>query len=1225
MIETEGAVMRFLPALGVCGWVCWITASMPLAAHGAEAQPVAPDACRLELRLPKDATVSVDGRDFGHVEHLDYSGLNPNQVYVAQLVVRFPGGSSRQRTLLIEGGRTMRLVIVDPQVGQPEVLVQTGRHWDLSMSLTPDGRYMAFGGNDSTAAVWEVGTGRKLRVYPTEFLGVIKPALTPDARLLIGGGVGGVIVWDAPSGQRLRFLNTHPMPTAPPGEELKSGLVQDLRLSPDGACLVVNYGEDNGQTKADLRQLHGETVALNPRTGERLQTLPHPKARPSELAFSPAGDYVAIGVCEGGAGYANELVLWNPKTGQLLRRWKTTSTVNCLAISPDGGAIAAGSYDGTISLWDATKATRLQSWKPAVPGPGKSRGSGMVTALAFHPDGREILAAARLTHTIEPDKPGGQIEYQFRNSLATYEVATGKTVRTYAADDAEMPCFVGYLPGARQLLADDTLLDAASGKKIRKLRAQSPLPGGSFLHDGRHALVGDALWDLVQGRCIRRFPGDKVVVSPDGRYAATIVGVYTKRPQLLLSDATTGRQVAVLEGHARSVDGLAFSPDSRRLLSGDTDGQVILWDVESARQLLGFQSDDAVGPFAVRNGAGWLAFSPDGRLALVASNMFYMPSFKPDYPQLWDLTTGRRVRTLRPPAAPGADPNSIADGQYLAIFSPDGQSIVTGGRAQKQGIIHWWDTATGQLIRTLHGHKHNIQSLAFSPNGHYLVSTSRDASVIVWDGRNGARLRDFAGVTGWAFEAAFAPDSRRVLISTTEGGCQLWDAGSGEKWADLINVDKQGDWLVVTPEGLFDGSEKGRQAVTFRVGGGFTVVPVERFFQDFYQPGLLADLWRGQRPVPAAQLGAKLAPAVRILAPASGTVVSAAEVALEVEVVDRGGGIRGPWLMHNGARVIARGTPKRDGKTLRGTFHVPLLEGENRLEVHAASADGSWESEPATLVLRGEKAAAKPDLHLLAIGVNRYRQGSINLRYAAVDAQSIAELFSQRGPALYGQGKVHVTHLLDEQATRQGIEKAVAQVAAQAKPQDILVVFLAGHGTTVGQRYFFIPHDFQQQADRLDDDVQKQGIAGDALGEWLGAVPARKRLLIFDTCQSGSTIRLTPTARNPFAFRGALERLSRSQGIFTLAATAATAEAQEVPQLGHGVLTYTLLAALGHVQGGPLQGQQLNPANRLVEVRDWFGFAQDKVPALTKIFFNEEQFVGFSGQGESFPVLMAEK
>ena len=93
-----------------------------------------------------------------------------------------------------------------------------------------------------------------------------------------------------------------------------------------------------------------------------------------------------------------------------------------------------------------------------------------------------------------------------------------------------------------------------------------------------------------------------------------------------------------------------------------------------------------------------------------------------------------------------------------------------------------------------------------------------------------------------------------------------------------------------------------------------------------------------------------------------------------------------------------------------------------------------------------------PELYLVAIGVNQYAEGAMNLKFASTDAEAMATLFQQRGKALYGDGKVHVTQLLDDQATKAGIKKAMEDVAKKAKPQDTLVLAMAGHGTMVGQR-----------------------------------------------------------------------------------------------------------------------------------------------------------------------------
>jgi len=146
----------------------------------------------------------------------------------------------------------------------------------------------------------------------------------------------------------------------------------------------------------------------------------------------------------------------------------------------------------------------------------------------------------------------------------------------------------------------------------------------------------------------------------------------------------------------------------------------------------------------------------------------------------------------------------------------------------------------------------------------------------------------------------------------------------------------------------------------------------------------------------------------------------------------------------------------------------------------------------------------------------------------------------------------------------------------------------------------------------------------DVLGDFLSAGPALKRMLILDTCASGGAVDLFRVAsRNPFALRGEIERLSRSQGVYVIAASAATEEAKEPEGLRHGVLSYALLAGLRAVPSGPLERIAVQPSspNQVVDVLEWFSFAAGHVPRLTKEFCGEEQSVHTAGRGASFPVL----
>src|SRR6185312_3316517 len=74
------------------------------------------------------------------------------------------------------------------------------------------------------------------------------------------------------------------------------------------------------------------------------------------------------------------------------------------------------------------------------------------------------------------------------------------------------------------------------------------------------------------------------------------------------------------------------------------------------------------------------------------------------------------------------------------------------------------------------------------------------------------------------------------------------------KLATLVNLggalrSGASDWLVVTPDGLFDGSPAAWKQILWQFGGNtFDVTPAETFFNEFYYPGLLAEVMAGKKP-----------------------------------------------------------------------------------------------------------------------------------------------------------------------------------------------------------------------------------------------------------------------------------------------------------------------------------------------------------------------------------------
>ena len=100
----------------------------------------------------------------------------------------------------------------------------------------------------------------------------------------------------------------------------------------------------------------------------------------------------------------------------------------------------------------------------------------------------------------------------------------------------------------------------------------------------------------------------------------------------------------------------------------------------------------------------------------------------------------------------------------------------------------------------------------------------------------------------------FSADDKLLLTSSWDSSIKLWDVTAGKELASLFALGQQ-DWLVITPEGLFDGSPAAWSQILWRFSQNiFDVAPVELFFNEYYYPGLLADLYRGKRPAPPKNL-----------------------------------------------------------------------------------------------------------------------------------------------------------------------------------------------------------------------------------------------------------------------------------------------------------------------------------------------------------------------------------
>jgi hypothetical protein len=196
--------------------------------------------------------------------------------------------------------------------------------------------------------------------------------------------------------------------------------------------------------------------------------------------------------------------------------------------------------------------------------------------------------------------------------------------------------------------------------------------------------------------------------------------------------------------------------------------------------------------------------------------------------------------------------------------------------------------------------------------------------------------------------------------------------------------------------------------------------------------------------------------------------------------------------------------------------------------------------------------------------------------------------------------------VLDADATIDKLDTVFGEMAKKVEPRDVFVFFLAGHGKTMDGRYYFLPRDFRYED---SDSIIKKGVDQDRFQAWFARIPARKSILLYDTCESGSLTGERLTMRGIEQVT-ALEKMTRAMGRTVLSASTEVTPALEGYK-GHGVFTYALLEGLGAADAD---------SNGLIEVTELASYIDQRVPDLSFQAFKWRQVPQMKIMGSNFPL-----
>jgi WD40 repeat protein/uncharacterized caspase-like protein len=1124
----------------------------------------------------------------------------------------------------------------------PELIIQAG-HGDrvTAVVVTADNAHAITASEDSTVRVWSTADRSLLRVLTDPFVGVEAMTLDPDGTILMAGdGLGRIFGWDMtldrpkpfygppdhtegiqniaflPTGKRFVTRDRAKRSILWDGSQ---GAIQKIRVfseEPLTHLASANRPEPNGAALAAA--VESGSVAVFDASGQPSGRFDWTGGRISSIDLAGDGRRVAVGGSKGKVrvfeipggkvvyegdfdgrvrlvrfskaglllvGDASSLRLVEPRTGATPttltdpQRVVIPGEVDRSAFSNDGRWLAVCTPSGRVCAWRLIEGGKAEPF-------GLPQGPSLAVSPAFSPDGRTLwtgdadggLRSWTLPELANPGpaEPRPSIAPARGKVASLVPSPTGRYLLEITKDDLALIWDLKEGRGC-QLLPGRWISGAFLPDESKLLMAERPDQGGNIVLLDR--ATGEALPTRferpvpIQGR-----PSNaafcKLVVSKSGQWVAAS-SMEEQEPLAGVWAVESGKLQHIVRDHEGGLTAIDLSSDESHLLTASRDGSVKLWplanpDFELRKPLVILANPDGDAPAIT---SARVCPGRPGRVVAGTRGGFVF---------LWDWDKSK--------GKPDRFELGRLDGEVNAsAFSSDGRWVVASSSRDKS-LRFWSIPEVGKPVpvpfKPRPHHSEQVGALAAWPGGSMMVSGGDDAAVRFWD------LKDHA------------------LIGTL-----VAQARSG----------KAVEWLAFTPEGLFDGSLPGESMVKWRVGE--KVVTLQQS-QDIHHVFQLAGAFPIGEKIKAPELKDG-SPQLKIDAPGIDRVVDRREVEITLWTGDADP--KALRLYQNGVPVKGSDDfePGESSNFLK--TKVTLRKGDNTFYA-MASKPGELDGQTDTRTLRYEGVDPPSRVHTIAIGVSAYERRP--LQYAHSDAEKIAQfLESQQLKGLEKPGERVV--LIDKNVTLSNIENAFRRIrdAVKGRPQDTVVLFLAGHTDTdtKNEQFCLLLPDFPFQGAppveplQGDDPLQVatrgnigSGMFSTKIGEKgvlpyvvlynrLARLDALQRLIIIDACQAEAILE-DPAVRN---IQRLVEKGSRSARNSYLLAARRGEPANEADALKHGLLTYTLLhglkapgleiipAALGGFPGKPTADLNLDG---IVTSDELAIYAEDALPKLASLF-----------------------
>jgi len=647
----------------------------------------------------------------------------------------------------------------------------------FALAFAPTSQHLA-GSTSDTLLVWNISTGHEEQRHRGSADSFWSLAFRPDGKMLVAAGRGEAT---NPFSGSIRLYTGDKFGDVIQSPDSASGGFAAIQFAPDGTSLfgitssaefckidltnfkLTSHMQKDGETGVALAvSPQGSLIAASTLFGIQFAEGLPPRLMPNdgEDVALPSGRRSKFTQSAGEAHY-RPVRIWKPESIEPTTYLpRLTSSVLCLAFSPDDGLLVIGEQNGQLTAWDLRSRPERITLRADKP----------VGGLKFSTDSRMLLAnAGKLlvwdSVTGEPRSPEVELG----------EVVPSTNGRTLAELVTQRDGKIVLRLWDVEALQPGDVLDASLEPKIPAFSPNnSQLVASTRDASGAQAL---RIWDIQTGRLVHALPESKVAkevaFAADSRLL--VAGIDEKGTALgRVWNVEAGRVVSNLDQSTDAQGYVIHASAAGARIAGhrqqDHQNLVSVWEATTGRL-----QQTLPAPGFPR----WIKFSPDGDQLIAMVHEGERLTIRQ-----WDITSGEQVASLDEP---------FPDYNTTAVSFDEKLIAIGGGRmgsepGQGYGEVILWDVEASRLRARLRGQRSTVWSLAFSPDNKTLASGSFDFSVKLWETMTGAELTTLSGHQSTVHSLAFSPDGKTLASGSYDQTVKLWAAPESDESLAPVRV-----------------------------------------------------------------------------------------------------------------------------------------------------------------------------------------------------------------------------------------------------------------------------------------------------------------------------------------------------------------------------------------------------------------------------------------------------